>query len=53
MDEQINELFPFVKDNGYNSTFYSDNILYRYSPDINTLVNKKEIESEIKSLLKD
>ena len=53
MDEQINELFPYVKDNGYNSTFYSDNIIYRYSPDINTLVNKKEIENEIKSLSKD
>ena len=52
MDEQINELFPYVNDNGFNSTFYSNNVIYRYDPDLNTLINKKEIENEMKDLLK-
>ena len=53
MDEQINELFPYVNDNGYNSVFYPDNVIYRYSPNINTLIDEKEMEDEIKALLKD
>ena len=52
MDEQIDELFPFVYDKGYNSVFYSDNIINNYSPNINTLIDKKEIEDEIKDLIK-
>ena len=52
MDEQINELFPYVKDNGYNSVFYSDNVIYRYTPNMSTLIDEKEIEDEIKDLLK-
>ena len=52
MDEQINELFPYVYDNGYNSIFYSDNITYNYMPNINTLIDKNEMEEEIKNLLK-
>ena len=52
MDEQIDELFPFVNDNGYNSIFYSDNIVNNYVPNINTLINKDEIEDEIKNLMK-
>ena len=53
MDEQIDELFPFVYDKGYNSVFYSDNSINNYyTPNINTLIDKKEIEDEIKDLLK-
>ena len=52
MDEQINELFPYVNDNGYNSIFYPDNVINRYSPNINTLIDEKEMEDEIKALLK-
>ena len=52
MDEQIDELFPFVYDKGYNSVFYSDNIINNYAPNINTLIDKKEIEDEIKALIK-
>ena len=52
MDEQVDELFPFVYDNGYNSVFYSDNILNNYAPNMETLVNEKEMEDEIKALLK-
>ena len=52
MDEQINDLFPYVNDNGYNSSFYSDNVIYRYSPNMNTLIDEKEMEDEIKALLK-
>ena len=52
MDEQINELFPYVNDNGYNSLFYSDDVIYRYSPNLSTLIDEKEMEDEIKALLK-
>ena len=52
MDEQINELFPYVNDKGYNSLFYSDDVIYRYSPNLNTLIDEKEMEDEIKALLK-
>ena len=52
MDEQIDELFPFVYDKGYNTVFYSDNIINNYAPNINTLIDKKEIEDEIKALIK-
>ena len=52
MDEQIDELFPYVYDKGYNSVFYSDNIVNNYMPNINTLIDEKEMEDEIKALLK-
>ena len=52
MDEQIDELFPFVYDKGYNSVFYSDNIINNYAPNIDNLIDKKEIEDEIKDLIK-
>ena len=52
MDEQIDELFPYVYDKGYNSIFYSDNIVNNYMPNINTLIDEKEMEDEIKALLK-
>ena len=52
MDEQIDELFPFVYDKGYNTVFYSDNIINNYAPNINTLIDKKEMEDEIKALIK-
>ena len=52
MDEQIDELFPYVYDKGYNSVFYSDNIVNNYMPNINTLIDEKEMEDEIKLLLK-
>ena len=52
MDEQIDELFPYVYDKGYNSVFYSDNIVNNYMPNINTLIDEKEMEYEIKALLK-
>ena len=50
MDEQIDILFPFVNDNGYNSIFYSENIINNYQPNIEKLIDKKEIEDEIKNL---
>lgn len=53
MDEQINELFPYVNDNGYNSAFYNDNVIYRYSPNISTLIDEKEMDDEISALLKE
>ena len=52
MDEQIDELFPYVYDKGYNSVFYSDNIVNNYMPNINILIDEKEMEDEIKALLK-
>ena len=52
MDEQIDELFPYVYDKGYNSVFYADNIVNNYMPNINTLIDEKEMEDEIKALLK-
>ena len=52
MDEHINELFPFVYDDGYNSSFYADNIVNRYSPNMKTLIDEKKMEEEIKDLLK-
>ena len=52
MDEQIDELFPYVYNNGYNSIFYSDNIYNSYMPNINTIIDKKELDDEIKDLLK-
>ena len=52
MDEQIDELFPYVYNNGYNSIFYSDNIYSSYMPNINTIIDKKELDDEIKDLLK-
>ena len=52
MDEQIDELFPYVYDKGYNSVFYSDNIVNNYMPNINTLIDEKEMDDEIKALLK-
>ena len=52
MDEQIDELFPYVYNNGYNSIFYSDNIYNSYMPNINTIIDKKEMDNEIKDLLK-
>ena len=52
MDEQIDQLFPFVYDNGYNSVFYSDNIVNNYAPNMNTLIDEKEMEDEIKAMLK-
>ena len=52
MDEQINELFPYVNDKGYNSLFYSDNIINRFSPNVSTLIDENEMEDEIKALLK-
>ena len=52
MDEQIDELFPYVYDNGYNSSFYSDNVINRYTPNIATLIDEKKMEEEIKALLK-
>ena len=52
MDEQIDELFPYVYDNGYNSIFYSDNIANNYLPDIKNIIDEKEMEDEIKDLLK-
>jgi hypothetical protein len=45
-------LFPYVYDKGYNSVFYSDNIVNNYMPNINTLIDEKEMEDEIKALLK-
>lgn len=53
MDDQINELFPYVNDNGYNSVFYNDNVIYRYSPNIKTLIDEKEMDDEISDLLKE
>ena len=52
MDEQIDQLFPFVYDNGYNSVFYSDNIVNNYTPNMSTLIDEKEMEDEIKAMLK-
>ena len=52
IDEQIDELFPFVYDNGYNSILYSENIVNNYLPDINKIIDEKEMEDEIKALLK-
>ena len=52
MDEQFDELFPYVNDNGYNSSFYSDSVINRYSPNIKTLVDENKMENEIKTLLK-
>ena len=51
MDEKVNELFPYVFDNGYNSIFYPENIVYRYKPEIKNLVNQEEIEKDISDLL--
>ena len=39
-------------DNGYNSIFYSDNIVNNYLPDIKNIIDEKEMEDEIKALLK-
>ena len=53
IDEQIDELFPFVYDNGYNSILYSENVANNYYlPDINKIIDEKEMEDEIKALLK-
>ena len=52
MDEQIDTLFPYVYDNGYNSIFYSDNIVNNYLPNIKNIIDEKEMEDEIKDLLK-
>ena len=41
MDEKIDELFPYVFDNGYNSVFYPEDIIYGFKPNINSLVNKE------------
>ena len=52
IDEHIDELFPYVYNNGYNSIFYSDNIYNSYMPNINKIIDKKEMDGEIKDLLK-
>ena len=40
-------------DNGYNSILYSENVVNNYYlPDINKIIDEKEMEDEIKALLK-
>lgn len=52
IDEQIDELFPYTNDNAYNSLFYNDNVIYRYTPNVSTLIDEDEMEKEIKALMK-
>ena len=51
MDEIVNELFPFVNDNGFNSLFFDNKTLRYFEPDSKKIINE-DFEKELKMLLK-
>ena len=51
MDEIVNELFPFVNDNGLNSLFFDNKTLRYFEPDSKKIINE-DFEKELKMLLK-
>lgn len=51
MDDIVNELFPFVNDNGFNSLFFDNKTLRYFEPDSKKIINE-DFEKELKLLLK-
>ena len=51
MDQQINELFPFLNDKGDNNAHDSDNIKNMNDPHLKILDDEKKLEEDIKDIL--